>query len=64
MLLKEPREHVVLKTQSDLLRAVRNPRVKLEIRDIATGSDYQQVLWRFNVIPRPYAVVIITPKGK
>jgi hypothetical protein len=60
---KHLHEQVAFKTPRDAVHAIeRNPRLKTDVREITTSTDYAGLLKLLGSLPRPFGVVIVTAK--
>lgn len=60
---KTLKEQVAFKTPQDAIRAMQsNPKLKADVREIATSSDFQTLVKQLTALSRPFGVVIVTPK--
>lgn len=61
---KRLREQVAFKTTTDAVRAIeRNPRLRADVREITTSTDYAALLKLLSSLPRPFGIVVVTAKG-
>jgi len=56
-------EQVAFKTPQDAIRAIQtNSKLKADVREIATSSDFQTLLKHLTALPRPFGIVVVTTK--
>lgn len=60
---KRLKEQVAFKTPQDALRAIQqHQHLKIQVLEIATSQDLQSLTKSLMSLPRPFGIVIVTPK--
>ena len=60
---KTLKEQVAFKTPQDAIRAIQsNSKLKADVREIATPSDFQSLVKHLTALPRPFGIVLVTSK--
>ena len=60
---KTLKEQVAFKTPQDAIRAIQStPKLKADVREIATSTDFQTLVKHLTALSRPFGIVVVTPK--
>ena len=59
---KQLHEQVAFKTVSDVTRALQNAKLKSDVREIVSSTEYQTLVKHLGALKRPFGVIIVTPK--